>query len=272
MNSIELYLATTGTVLHVARAGEPSAGSLLDPWADRSILVDIDRQLGSDVLALARLQRCLEGWVGVGAAARAPRTKREVLAWLEQLWRTGRVRIRIGRARVKVTTAGLPPELLEPEGELRPFRPPPETHWVTIEIVGEDGKPAAGEQVRLVLPDNRVVETETNTLGRVHVDNIEEAGLCELQLPERDARSWQAKDPELAPQEPKDRLHWVALQLLGADDLPLAAEPCHITLPDGRLVKERTDESGMVTVSGLAQPGECTVEFPRLDAGAWEKM
>lgn len=60
--------------------------------------------------------------------------------------------------------------------------------------------------------------------------------------------------------------HWIAIELVDQDGEPIANEPVIITLPDGRRIERVLNYQGAVRVDGIAEAGDCTVEFPRLAA------
>lgn len=64
-------------------------------------------------------------------------------------------------------------------------------------------------------------------------------------------------------------LHYVEIELLGADDEPMAGEAYKLKLPDGRELSGSLDSRGRALVEDIAKPGTCEVSFPNLTAGAW---
>jgi hypothetical protein len=62
---------------------------------------------------------------------------------------------------------------------------------------------------------------------------------------------------------------FVAIELVGEDDLPVAGEEYLIVLPNGDKVKGFLDANGRARVEGIEQPGDCQVSFPGLDEEAW---
>ncbi len=72
--------------------------------------------------------------------------------------------------------------------------------------------------------------------------------------------------------EVDDEEHAVAIALVGEDDEPIAGARYKVTLPDGRVVEGRTGQDGRALFWGLARAGDCAVEFPDLDADAWESV
>ena len=65
------------------------------------------------------------------------------------------------------------------------------THWIEIVLVGEDGKPIAGEPYQITLPDQSVASGTTDGNGSARVDGIPDAGSCQITFPKRDQEAWQ---------------------------------------------------------------------------------
>jgi hypothetical protein len=65
---------------------------------------------------------------------------------------------------------------------------------------------------------------------------------------------------------------WIEIEMVDEKGQPWANEEYEIVAPNGKTVHEGTlDEKGQAHVA-LAEPGMCQVQFPRLDAAAWEKI
>ncbi len=62
----------------------------------------------------------------------------------------------------------------------------------------------------------------------------------------------------------------VGIELIGEDDQPIAGVRYRIELPDGKICEGRTGPNGRAVLWGLSGPGQCKVQFPDLDAEAWE--
>jgi hypothetical protein len=67
-------------------------------------------------------------------------------------------------------------------------------------------------------------------------------------------------------------LHWIEIQLLGEDDMPVPGERYTVRLPDGTLIPGYLDGNGFARLDSLKQPGLCDVCFPDLDREAWELL
>jgi type VI secretion system secreted protein VgrG len=64
------------------------------------------------------------------------------------------------------------------------------THWVEIQVVGEDGKPVPGVRYRVTLPDGQTLaEGSTDDKGAARVEAID-AGNCKVTFPDLDKEAW----------------------------------------------------------------------------------
>ena len=65
------------------------------------------------------------------------------------------------------------------------------THWIEIQLVGEDGKGIPGEPYRVTLPDGTTVAEGTlDENGSARVENID-SGTCQVTFPYQDQDSWE---------------------------------------------------------------------------------
>lgn len=63
---------------------------------------------------------------------------------------------------------------------------------------------------------------------------------------------------------------YIEIEMVDADNRPVAGAAYRITLPDGATaVKGTLDGEGRALVSGLTSKGQCRVSFPELDDDAW---
>lgn len=73
------------------------------------------------------------------------------------------------------------------------------------------------------------------------------------------------------PDEPEIRpTHTLEIVLIGEDDGPIPGQPFRVELPGGEVVEGRLNGQGRAMLTGIEQPGSCTITFPELDEGAWE--
>lgn len=66
---------------------------------------------------------------------------------------------------------------------------PPETTYVAIEMVDEDGKPVSGVRYRVTLPGGVVREGRLSATGYARLDGVD-PGSCKISFPELDGSSW----------------------------------------------------------------------------------
>jgi type VI secretion system secreted protein VgrG len=64
--------------------------------------------------------------------------------------------------------------------------------------------------------------------------------------------------------EEEKKKSWIAIKLVDSDGEPVPGEPYKITLPDGSVATGSTNAQGEAKVTGF-DPGQCKVEFPKLD-------
>lgn len=64
-------------------------------------------------------------------------------------------------------------------------------HWITVELVGENGEPIPNEAVTVTDPGGDDHEGETDSSGRFTVTGIPE-GDCQVTFPELDKEAWEA--------------------------------------------------------------------------------
>ncbi|MBV6321784.1 hypothetical protein [Duganella violaceipulchra] len=66
--------------------------------------------------------------------------------------------------------------------------------------------------------------------------------------------------------------HWIELELLGEDDMPIAHAAYEVRVPDGSVAKGFLDDTGFIRIPKVAGEGACQVLFPELDAEAWSAI
>ena len=75
--------------------------------------------------------------------------------------------------------------------------------------------------------------------------------------------------PEEEKQKDKEQKKtWIEIVLKDEEDKPVAGEPYVVKLPDGSEYTGSLDDEGKARVEGN-DPGEATVEFPKIDEKAW---
>jgi hypothetical protein len=65
-----------------------------------------------------------------------------------------------------------------------------------------------------------------------------------------------------------DTRSWISIELLDADDKPVADERYLIRLPDAARMGGRLGRDGRARIDGIV-PGTCQVSFPDIDAREW---
>lgn len=66
----------------------------------------------------------------------------------------------------------------------------PPTHWVEIQLVGEDGEGIPGQRYRIVAPDGVEWRGFTDSLGVARLSRIP-GGTCQVFFPDLDAEAWE---------------------------------------------------------------------------------
>jgi hypothetical protein len=92
----------------------------------------------------------------------------------------------------------------------------------------------------------------------------------------REERSWtttggaeeaEREEPVLEPvEEPED--HWIQIEVVDDEGLPLANVAYELTLPDERRVSGRTNDQGVAYLASI-EAGSCKLRLPELEAEAW---
>ena len=79
-------------------------------------------------------------------------------------------------------------EAVEPGSEAKKEPEPPD--WIEIEMVTEDGEPAAGERYKIELPDGSVAEGTLDQKGFARVEGVK-PGNCKVSFPNLDKKNWE---------------------------------------------------------------------------------
>jgi hypothetical protein len=64
------------------------------------------------------------------------------------------------------------------------------THWVEIELIGEDDQPIPWEEYQLVLPNQEVVKGFLDQQGYARAEGIRPGGACKITFPRLDTEAW----------------------------------------------------------------------------------
>jgi type VI secretion system secreted protein VgrG len=63
---------------------------------------------------------------------------------------------------------------------------------------------------------------------------------------------------------------WIEIELVDDDGNPVPNERYEVTLPNGNIRHGNLDENGFARINGI-RPGECEINFPRLDREGWRR-
>ena len=65
------------------------------------------------------------------------------------------------------------------------------THYIELELVGENDSPIGGERWEIRLPDGTVRRGVTDDRGRARLDRLKTGGTCEVTFPDLDEEAWE---------------------------------------------------------------------------------
>jgi hypothetical protein len=158
------------------------------------------------------------------------------------------------------------PELPEvPEIPQVPKAPPriiSDKTFLDVSLVDSEGAPLAGRRYKLQLPNGLTEQGTLGSDGRLRKTNID-AGTARLTLlPEKGEPVEAADVPE------QDAVTFVELELVDANNVPVAGQKYQVEFPDGRVETGTTDANGLAYVEGVPE-GDCEISFPDLDSSAW---
>lgn len=174
-------------------------------------------------------------------------------------------------------------------GPLRALPPPePETSFINVNLVDQDGKPVIGQVCQIELPDGSKHTVVTDLEGWARVRGFKQDGDAKITFPGIDELDFSGKpagekvvipvqgDPEPeapAEVEPAEALtlgdgpNFVELAFVDVDGKPLADVPFEVSTDDGKKVNGKTDANGLARVEGIS-PDKATVTL--LDSAAGE--
>jgi len=69
-------------------------------------------------------------------------------------------------------------------------------------------------------------------------------------------------------EEAEDETHWIGIELVDEDGHPVPDEPYRLRVADGTIREGRLDSQGKARIVGIP-PGQCQVNFPRIDRDEW---
>ena len=169
-------------------ADGPSAHppQFLDPEEARSFL----RTMMSDPASMFTIRRALlEEGVSLDLSALSDHQVVDLLAG-----RLASARFRIAavpRGRAGVGQAR--PTEEEPAQEApreAPAFAPDVTHWLTIELVDEDGKPVPNTRYEVTFPNGKKKDGRLNPQGLARFRNLTSSGECQVTFPDLDMDAW----------------------------------------------------------------------------------
>jgi len=254
--------------------------------------------------ALTELWRLLRGEpiAGFGLSDRAPAT-----AWLNELTQLLEAEAIAGRVELWLEPfAGRLKEREQLDIQLPSLpkapQPAPETSFIAIRLVDQNGAPVIGHAFDIELPDGTKHRGFTDPDGFGRVRGFVKDGLAKITfqrfdeldfktgnasariiIPVNDAGSTQDENEGELDEEPaEDGLevanelsaldevdgHFIELLLIDTDDIPVANESVVVTDSAGTEFEAISDDFGKIRVDGLA-PGEAKVELRQRDGHDW---
>lgn len=259
-------------------------------------------QSGAAFQALTELSRLLGGESppGFGISEPTPSTTHltEVARLLDLEVSAGRVELRFEpfpgtfheREQLDIQLPSLP----------RAAQPAPETSFIAVRLVDQNGAPVVGHAFEIALPDGSTHRGFTDPDGFGRVRGFTKDGLAKItfqRFDELDFKTGNVSDRIIIPvneagsaedddeladegseQGPEEAValpelneinrHFIELVLVDTDDVPVANESVVVTDSAGSEFEAISDDFGRVRVDGLA-PGEAKVELRQRDGRDW---
>ena len=78
----------------------------------------------------------------------------------------------------------------------------------------------------------------------------------------------QPHKPPQTEEEKEKKKSWIGVRVVDVEDQPVPGVAYRITLPDDSVAEGTTDDKGRARVEGF-EPGNCKIEFPKLDHDCW---
>ncbi len=172
----------------VVRGAETHAGEEKDRIAAEAVLWRLQGWRGD----FAAEHTLLDVYEALGGRMRAGLSSLERRSFLEQVWTELEEAFQVGR----LTLLRLPRPVFIPSEQAEIEEPDWDeesapTSWVGLQLEDEEGKPVAGQRVRIKLADGAVRESVSDDKGRIRMDGIPE-GNCQVELVGIDGSDWQA--------------------------------------------------------------------------------
>ena len=185
-----------------ARALMPEGAGWTEHWSrldrDGAYRLLLDRRDRQETVAVVRRALGAEGWLAPPAGGEGDdRLLRLAADRLAGGWR-----VEVGRlaasggwhsdAAEQAAAEETQSEAVEPEENPTGVPAKKERdHWITVELVGENGEPIPNEAVKVTDPGGGEHEGETDSQGQFTVTGIPE-GDCTITFPELDQEAWEA--------------------------------------------------------------------------------
>lgn len=123
-----------------------------------------------------------------------PRGDHDLVAWLAGALVTGRLVLAPPPSKAPHALAVPPDDQPKPKSR-DPFlkggqEEPASTHWIEIQLVGEDGEGIPAQRYRIITPDGVERRGFTDSLGLARVARLPE-GQCQISFPDLDADAWE---------------------------------------------------------------------------------
>lgn len=135
-------------------------------------------------------------------------THEQVIAQMAQQLSTGQVVMRRGLPKPEradwfpmpvakpgqaeqATPPALSPSRLAQRASTPEETEPPQTHWIEIELLGEDNKPIAWEPYLVELPNGHRITGSLDDQGFTRISGIAMGGQCKVAFPKLDKDAWE---------------------------------------------------------------------------------
>jgi hypothetical protein len=133
--------------------------------------------------------------------------------------------------------------------------------WIEVELVFEDGSPAAGDPYKITLASGEVREGKLDAKGMARLESIP-PGTCQVEWPSLDA-----KETAPRPEPEKPPTAWIELELIDEAGNPMAEEEYRLERTDGIVKEGKLDKDGHARIEDLPE-GEHRLSWPKLDRAA----
>ncbi len=171
-----------------------------------------------------------------------------------------------GRVRREHLIPGLARLWLPDEDPDVPPVPPPRPtedepkHWLDVQLLDENGVPAAGTMVKIELPDGSVVEEKTDEAGWLRKEGLD-PGEAKLHVLDEKAMPPPAAPPPRPPHAEEEPEAWFEMELTDDEGRPAAGMKVKLELPDGTVLEEKLDDAGRLRKAGL-KAGDVKLHLP----------